>query len=246
MRRGGPCSCHDSHGLRAAAPCPGRCGYGRAIGPAHRYRADDRRRRGQPVRRGDRRAGLPGAGARRGGGGTPVGSWCPAPGGRAAEVRLVHPRAMAPRPGAGIDLRHDEPVALRGRCQDRAGPCGDPGVSRPAVGGPARLAARHRPRVCRARRNRRGGPGQAPAEHGLRRHLPCPAGRRLLGRVHPGEPGRGRPATGHSGARGRGRPVGAAVRSGRHLGTCQPSGHRGRAGPRGHGRAAVLGCPDGR
>ena len=45
---------------------------------------------------------------------------------------------------------------------------------------------------------------------------------------------------------GRGRPVGAAVRSGRHLGTCQPSGDRGRAGPCGHGRAAVLGCPDDR
>ena len=44
--------------------------------------------------------------------------------------------------------------------------------------------------------SRRRRAGQAAAEHRLRRHRPGPAGRRLLGRVHPGEPGRGRPAAG--------------------------------------------------
>jgi len=45
---------------------------------------------------------------------------------------------------------------------------------------------------------------------------------------------------------GRSRPVSPALRSGRHLGTYQPSAGRGRAGPRSHGRHLVLSGPDGR
>ena len=51
------------------------------------------------------------------------------------------------------------------------------------------------------RRGRRGRAGEAAAEHRLRRHRAGAARGRLLGRLHPGEPGGGRPAAGCPGAR---------------------------------------------
>ena len=193
MRWRGPGSCHDPPDVRAAPPRLAGRGRGRAARPAHRHRANDRQRRVQPGRRGDRRAGLPGPRARRGRRGTPVGGRRPPAGRGAAEVRLIHPPAVAPGPGAGFDLRHHEPVALRGHRHDRARPGGDAGVPRPAVGGPAGLAPRRRHRVRPDHRDRGRRPGEAAAEHPLRRHLPGLAGRRVLGRVHPGEPGCGSP-----------------------------------------------------
>ena len=247
MLRSGPCCCDDHLGTRAAPPrLPRRYGHRRAARLAHRHRTDDRQRRVQSVRRGDRRAGLPGPRARRSSRGTPVGGRCPIARHRPAEVRLVHAAAVVASTGAGVDLRHHEPVALRGHRQDRAGPGGDPGVPGPAVGGAAGIPPRHGHRLRHDGRSRRRRPGQAAAEHRLRRHHPGLACRRLLGRVHPGKPGPGSPAARLPGTCGRSRPIGPALRSGRHLGPGQPPADRRRAGPRGHRRRLVLSCPDGR
>ena len=95
---------------------------------------------------------FPVLGPGRRGRGAPVDGHRPAADRRPAQVRLVHPRAVAARAGARTDLRHDEPVALHRDRPDRARPGGDARVPRPAVGGPARESPCPRPRLWPARR----------------------------------------------------------------------------------------------
>src|SRR5215831_18850771 len=135
MHQRGPCSSYGHLDTRAPSR-PGRWyGYRWKARPAHRHGVDDRQRRVQSVRRGNRGAGLPGPWSGRGGRGTPVGGRGPAADRRAAAFCLVHAPAVASRACAGADLRHHELVAVPGDRQNWAGPGGDLGVSWPAVGG---------------------------------------------------------------------------------------------------------------
>ena len=250
----GAACCHDAFLAGFAALWPGAGGArpgrtGRAAWrarvvrrdrPPRWHRADDRERRLESAWRRHRRAGLPRPWPGRRGRGAPVGGRRPAAGRRPAQVRVVHPRAMAAGACARADLRDDEPVALHRDRPDRARPRGDTRVPRPAVGGAARLSPCPRPRLRPAGRSRGRGARQAAAVHGLRRDRAGTGRGGLLGGLHPGEPGGGREGAWSAGPGGRGRPVGPDLRSRRDLDACCAPAYPGRARPGRGGRAAQF------
>ena len=195
----------------------------------------------QPAGRGDR-----GTGVRRdrpGGRGRdpPVDRRDRAAGRRAAPVALVHRGAVAPGAAARGGLRHHEPVPVHRDRPARPRPGGDAGVPRPARRRPGHVAPPGGPRVRAGGRRGRGRADPPAAGHRLSRHRPGPTGRRLLGQLHPAQPGdRTAPARRRGLGGGRGA-VRAGLRAGRDHGAAPAPADADRARVRGHRGGLVLG-----
>jgi len=211
---------YSGHGDRppatAAPGRPSRRGR-RGLRAAGRGGPDARQRPFQPGRGGHRGAGLPRDRAGRGGGRAPVGGRGRAAGRRPPPRTAVHLAAVVAGAVAGPGLRHHEPVAVHLDRPDRPRSGGDAGVPGTADRGSGRLAPCAGPRLRHLRR--RGGrrPGPPPADHRLCRHRPGPGGRRLLGLLHPAQPGDRPPPARRRGVGRRRRPVGPGLRPGRDL-----------------------------
>ena len=124
------------------------------------------------------------------------------------------------RPGAAPrgGLRHHEPVPVHRDRPARPRPGGDAGVPRPARRRPGHLAPPGGPRVRAGGRRGRGRADPPAAGHRLSRHRPGPTGRRVLGQLHPAQPGdRAAPARRRGLGGGRGA-VRAGLRAGRDHG----------------------------
>ncbi len=169
----------------------------------------------QPAGRGDRGAGV--RGDRPGGRGRrpPVDRRDRAAGRRAPPVALVHLGAVAAGAAPRGGLRHHEPVPVQRDRPARPRPGGDAGVPGPARGRAGHLAPPGGPGVRAGGRRGRGRADPPAAGHRLSRYRPGPTGGRVLGQLHPAQPG-DRATSARRGGVGGGRgPVRAGLRAGR-------------------------------